>query len=83
MRNPFKTIFAIRREELPTALLMAGYFFLVITSFWILKPIKKSLFIGYYHASGQDGLELLGGPSAARRRSCWPSSWTWSSRLWR
>lgn len=60
MRNPFKTIFAIRREELPTALLMAGYFFLVITSFWILKPIKKSLFIGYYHASGQDGLELLG-----------------------
>ncbi len=43
---------AIRREELPLALLMFGYFFLVITSFWILKPLKKTLFIGYYKAGG-------------------------------
>jgi AAA family ATP:ADP antiporter len=44
---------------------MFGYFFLVITSFWILKPVKKSLFIEYYD---QDGFDLLGwhmsGPQA-------------------
>ncbi len=43
--SPFKAIFDIRKSELPLALLMFSYFFLVITSFWILKPIKKSLFI--------------------------------------
>ena len=42
----------IRRDELPLALLMFGYFFLVIASFWILKPIKKALFIQYYDQSG-------------------------------
>ena len=31
---------------------MAGYFFLVITSFWILKPIKKAAFIDYYKQVG-------------------------------
>ena len=42
----------IRREELPLALLMFGYFFLVISTFWILKPIKKPLFIGFYDETG-------------------------------
>lgn len=36
---------------------MFCYFFLVITTFWILKPLKKGLFIGYYDESGFD---LLG-----------------------
>ena len=49
--------FDIRRAELPFALLMFAYFFLVITSFWILKPIKKSLFIQHYDVTGFD---LLG-----------------------
>ena len=31
--------------------------FLVITSFWILKPLKKSLFVGFYD---QTGFDLLG-----------------------
>lgn len=35
-------------------MLMFTYFFLVITSFWILKPIKKTLFIGYYKDKGLD-----------------------------
>ncbi len=35
---------------------MFSYFFLVITSFWILKPIKKSLFIQFYD---QQGFSLL------------------------
>jgi len=33
------------------------YFFLVITVFWILKPVKKALFVGYY---GEDTPLALG-----------------------
>ncbi len=36
---------------------MFGYFFLVITSFWVLKPIKKSIFIEYY---AETGFDLMG-----------------------
>ncbi|MDP8208138.1 MAG: Npt1/Npt2 family nucleotide transporter [Candidatus Electryonea clarkiae] len=54
MANPFKAFLNIKRNELPLALLMFGYFFLVITSFWILKPLKKGLFIQYYDKSGFD-----------------------------
>lgn len=51
-QHPLKAIFTIRKVELPLALLMFSYFFLVITSFWILKPIKKALFIQFYDQSG-------------------------------
>lgn len=51
-RSPVKAMFAIQRAELSLALLMSSYFFLVITSFWILKPLKKSIFIGFYDQSG-------------------------------
>lgn len=44
----------IKRSELPLALLMFSYFFLVITSFWILKPLKKTLFITFYDKTGFD-----------------------------
>lgn len=57
MSNPLKQIVAIRRSEAPLAALMFGYFFLVITSFWILKPLKKGLFIAFYDA---DGFRALG-----------------------
>ncbi len=57
--NPLKAVFTVERSELPFALLMFAYFFLVITSFWILKPIKKSLFIEHYDQSGFDLLGLL------------------------
>lgn len=53
-----RAIFDVRRGERAVAGLMAFYFFLVITSFWILKPIKKTLFISHYAA---DGFNLLGG----------------------
>jgi ATP:ADP antiporter, AAA family len=53
-----KGIFNIKKEELPFSLLMGAYFFLVITSFWIVKPIKKSLFISYYKAT--EGFDLFG-----------------------
>lgn len=51
-RSPLHALFTIQRHELPFALLMFSYFFLVITSFWILKPIKKALFIQYYDEQG-------------------------------
>ncbi len=63
--SPFKAIFDIRKSELPLALLMFSYFFLVITSFWILKPIKKSLFIQFYDQSGFNLLAWhMSGPQA-------------------
>jgi AAA family ATP:ADP antiporter len=57
MANPFQAFLDIKREELPLAIFMFCYFFLVITSFWILKPIKKGLFIEFYDESG---IDLLG-----------------------
>ena len=44
----------IRRDELPQALLMFCYFFLVITTFSVLKPLKSGLFIQFYDQSGFD-----------------------------
>lgn len=55
----------VRPGEGLLALLMSSYFFLVITSFWILKPLKKTLLIGLY--SDQSFRLLgheLGGPEA-------------------
>ncbi len=54
MANPFKSIFNIRKEEVPLSILMFSYFFLVITTFWILKPLKKTLFITFYDQTGVD-----------------------------
>ncbi|UCE67090.1 MAG: MFS transporter [Candidatus Zixiibacteriota bacterium] len=54
MANPLKAIMNIKKDELPLSLLMFSYFFLVITSFWILKPLKKSLFIAFYDQTGFD-----------------------------
>src|SRR4029453_12275409 len=44
------------RSELPFTALMLAYLFLVTATFWILKPLKKALFIHYYH----DGIGMLG-----------------------
>ncbi len=52
MPTVFKSFLDIRRDELAQSLLMFTYFFLVITSFWILKPVKKTLFITYYDETG-------------------------------
>jgi AAA family ATP:ADP antiporter len=48
MSNPLRAVMDIRRRELPLALSMFLYFFAVITTFWILKPIKKGVFIQFY-----------------------------------
>jgi len=64
-RNPLHAVMDIRKRELPLALLMLAYFFLVITTFWILKPIKKTVFIGYYtHHTFDIAALSLSGPQA-------------------
>ena len=57
MKDVLKAIQDVPREKLPKALLMAGHFFLVITIFWVLKPMKKMVFISTYVV---DGFNLLG-----------------------
>jgi len=49
-----RALFDVRAGEGRVAASMCVYFFLVITSFWILKPLKKTLFIGHYVESGMD-----------------------------
>lgn len=39
---------AFDRDMRLHALLMGSYFFLIITSFWMLKPVKKTLLLGFY-----------------------------------
>lgn len=48
IKNIFKQFFDIRRDELPKALLMSFYFFLVIATFQALKPMKRGALVGYY-----------------------------------
>ena len=57
MRELRQAVMDIKRDEIPLAIFMFSYFFLVITCFWILKPIKKGLFIEFYD---QSGFYLLG-----------------------
>jgi AAA family ATP:ADP antiporter len=54
-----KSLFELRDGELVPTLLMSAYFFLVITTFWMLKPIKKSVFLSFYRGRS---LELAAGP---------------------
>ncbi|PKN57970.1 MAG: hypothetical protein CVU56_08255 [Deltaproteobacteria bacterium HGW-Deltaproteobacteria-14] len=56
-KNPIKALLDVKKRELPLVGLMFGYFFLVITVFWILKPIKKTAFIGHF---SDGGLPLFG-----------------------
>jgi AAA family ATP:ADP antiporter len=57
----------VHRGEWSFVALMFFYFFAVITTFWILKPIKKALFIDYYNVGGHT-FDLFGwqlsGPQA-------------------
>jgi len=64
MQSPFKAMMDVKRHERPMALLMGTHFFLVITTFWILKPIKKALFIAHYDVAG---LQLAGTTFSAAR----------------
>ncbi len=57
----------IHKGEWSFVVLMFIYWFAVITTFWILKPIKKALFIDFYNVGGHT-FDLFGwvlsGPQA-------------------
>lgn len=52
--TPLKQIVAVRKEEWPLTLSLAVYFFLVITIFWVLKPLKKVLFVNHFKDHSMD-----------------------------
>ena len=46
--NPFAIFSGVRRQETPFVALMFAHFFLVISVFWVLKPLKKGQFLNHY-----------------------------------
>ena len=57
MANRSKLVADVSPDERPFAAAMFTYLFLVTATFWILKPLKKSIFIQYYDSQG---VTLLG-----------------------
>ena len=55
--NPARLVVDLAPGERRFTVAMFAYLFLVIATFWILKPLKKALFIQFYDA---DGMTLLG-----------------------
>ena len=53
-RSPLAFVADLAPGERAFTGLMLAYFFLVTTTFWILKPLKKALFIQFYDADGLD-----------------------------
>lgn len=62
MKEILRAIQDIPREKLPKALLMAFFFFLVISMFWVLKPMKVAIFMDFY---SEEGFNLFGWQMAA------------------
>jgi len=58
-RNPFKSVFDFKKEEIPVAVLMFFFFFFVIAIFQILRPLKKALFVDMYGADVELYAKLL------------------------
>ncbi len=44
----YREFFDIRREEWPAVLSMSLFFFMVIATFWVLKPLKRGLLVNFY-----------------------------------
>jgi len=51
--SALRSFLDVRRREVPFVVPMFLYFFLFITAFWILKPLKKTLFLGFYGREGR------------------------------
>ena len=47
-----RELWLLGKGERLRAALMSSYFFLVISAYWLIKPIKKALLVGYYQAAG-------------------------------
>lgn len=52
-----KELWRLHDHERWHAVLMFSYFFLIISAYWIIKPIKKALLLGHYQVTG---LTVLG-----------------------
>ena len=65
MVNFFRVFVNIHKKEIPFTINMFSYFFLVTTSFWILKTLKKGLFFEWYKESG--GFTLFSWTMSAAR----------------
>jgi AAA family ATP:ADP antiporter len=54
-KSPFEYIktnfFDVKRREWPDVLMMSFFFFLVISVFWVLKPMKRGLLVNLYQES--------------------------------
>ena len=53
----YRELRGLDKDDRLHALLMSVTFFLIISAYWILKPLKKGLFLGYYK---EHPLELFG-----------------------
>src|SRR5262245_35376949 len=51
-RTPFALVADLAPGERAFSVLMLAYLFLVTSTFWILKPLKKALFIQFYRDAG-------------------------------
>jgi len=51
LKNILKKVFSLHSEDWPKALPLATFFFLVIITFWIIKPIKRGMLVNYFAAS--------------------------------
>ena len=61
IENIRRNFFDIKKREWPNVLLMSLYFFMVIATFWVLKPLKRGLLVNFYQ---DNPLQLLGGSFA-------------------
>jgi|AntRauTorcE11897_2_1112592.scaffolds.fasta_scaffold01630_4 AAA family ATP:ADP antiporter len=57
LRQLKKNFFDIEKREWPNVLLMSLFFFMVIATFWILKPLKRGLLVNFYQ---DNPLQFLG-----------------------
>lgn len=49
--------FDIKKKEWPNVLMMSLFFFMVIATFWVLKPLKRGLLVNFYQ---ENPLQFLG-----------------------
>lgn len=58
-KNPIRAIFDFKKEEIPIALLMFLFFFIVIAVFQILRPLKKARVVEFYGAEPELYMRLF------------------------
>ncbi len=57
MKKVLTNVFALKKEDWRKAIPLSFYFFLVIVTFWVLKPMKRGVMINYF---GDSPINLFG-----------------------